>query len=697
MPPLVKNTELRTRPASGCRTIRHILMLAVLACVETVVYPATTRGAEQAVGVLPVLRTTRAAHNLTIEEAAKGYPIRLQAVVTYYDPAPDPANTVLFISDATGSIYVSLAAMPVTALRPGQLVEVTGVSGPGDFAPVISHAAAHVLAPFHLPKAATAVNMADLLTGEYDSQWVEVEGVVHAAHTIDGRLYLDLAMRGGNITAIARRDLGAGGFAEADSLVDASVRLRGNAGTMFNNQRQMTGAHILFPGLETVTVEDAAPVHPYDEPVERIGDLLHYASASGLQHRVHVQGTVTLQWPGHLVCIEDGNHGLCAQIEQKDPLRVGDKIDLLGFATIGAFTPTLVDATYQPALGGQAASPAVIDADSVLSSANDARLVTMEGRLIGHDRSATDPTIVLSSGKNVFSAIFPAVYAAQSLKLGDGSLLRVTGICSMQSDGSKWDSTSGFPIATSFKILVNGPSDVAVLQRPSWWNAAHTLRVLACALVLTLLALLRVMILGRRIRLQNLTIQDSEEKFRHLASHDGLTQLPNRASILSSLQQALDQAQEKKTSVCVALIDLDHFKSINDTLGHMAGDEVLRQSAQRLASAIRSTDIVGRYGGEEFLIVFNDMEQDHGTARCEIVRQALCSEPIRWNEQELTITCSIGVAAARTAEFPVPALVSHADNAMYAAKAQGRNRVVSADSLLAEVTVPAIRLVRHGS
>lgn len=695
MAPFDRNTEMSACGNRPRRSTWHTSLLAAVAGMGMMVCPAMLV-AEQSGRVLPVLTTTRAAHNLTIEEASKGYPVHLQAVVTYYDPADNPSNIVLFVSDATGSIYVALAAMPGAGLKPGQLVEITGQSGPGQFAPVVSHARVDALAQSHLPEVAAAVNMADLLTGEHDSQWVEVEGVVHAVHTIDERLYLDLALRGGNITAIARRDLGTPGFAGAEALVDASVRLRGNAGTMFNNQRQMTGAHILFPGLETVTVQEAAPVHPYDQPVEKIGDLLHYSSAAGLHHRVHVRGAVTLQWPGHVVCIEDADHGLCAQIEQTDRLRVGEKIDLLGFAMIGAFTPTLVDATYQLALGGQATAAAVVDADNVLSSENDARLVSIEGRLIGHDRSATDPTIVLASGKNVFSAIFPAAYAAQSLQLVDGSLLRVTGICSMQSDGSKWDSRSGFPIATSFRVLVNGPADVAVLRLPSWWNAAHTLRVMDFALMLTLLALLRVIMLGRRIRRQSQTIRDSEERFRHLASHDGLTQLPNRASILSSLQQALDQAQERKTSVCVALIDLDHFKSINDTLGHLAGDEVLRQSAMRLASAIRSTDVVGRYGGEEFLIVFNDMEQEHGTARCEIVRQALCSEPIRWKEQDLTITCSIGVAAARTPEYPVPALVSSADNAMYAAKAQGRNRVVSADSLLlADGEGATIRFARH--
>jgi diguanylate cyclase (GGDEF)-like protein len=150
---------------------------------------------------------------------------------------------------------------------------------------------------------------------------------------------------------------------------------------------------------------------------------------------------------------------------------------------------------------------------------------------------------------------------------------------------------------------------------------------------------------------------------------------------LSSLDAALARARLRNSSVCVALIDLDHFKNINDTFGHVAGDEVLREAARRLSSAIRSTDAIGRYGGEEFLIVFNEMEPDHGLARSELVRQALCQWPVRWEGKEIAVTCSIGVAASEADYDSASALVSSADHAMYAAKMRGRNRVVSASEL----------------
>jgi diguanylate cyclase (GGDEF)-like protein len=118
----------------------------------------------------------------------------------------------------------------------------------------------------------------------------------------------------------------------------------------------------------------------------------------------------------------------------------------------------------------------------------------------------------------------------------------------------------------------------------------------------------------------------------------------------------------------------------------LAGDEVLRESARRLASSIRSTDAIGRYGGEEFLIVFREMEQENGIARGEIMRRTLCEDPIRWEGKDLTITCSIGVASSRQVSASLPALIAIADRAMYAAKSQGRNRVVGAQPDLEELT-----------
>jgi diguanylate cyclase (GGDEF)-like protein len=125
------------------------------------------------------------------------------------------------------------------------------------------------------------------------------------------------------------------------------------------------------------------------------------------------------------------------------------------------------------------------------------------------------------------------------------------------------------------------------------------------------------------------------------------------------------------------MADLDHFKRVNDTYGHMAGDEVLRDAARRIQSGLRSYDAVGRYGGEEFLMVLPGCDCDSGAAQAERLRQTLCGEPFRWGGVTLRVTCSLGVSwAVAPAPEDADALVRSADEALYIAKNDGRNRIV---------------------
>jgi diguanylate cyclase (GGDEF)-like protein len=668
---------------------------------------AISLGAAQTSARLPVITLARAAHRLTMKDAAERYPVRLRATVTYYDPSPTPAHSILFVSDDSGGVFVLLAANSKIPLTAGDVVDVTGVSGPGNFAPVVDLATVEKISSGHLPDLAPRVGLTELLTAKYDSQWVELEGVVRAVRMTQRHIYLELKLRDGDITAMTFKRSDAENQAMARSLVDATITIRGVAGAMFNEQRQMTGAHLIFPGIEVIHVEDPPPSDPFAARVEGVDGLLHFSSISELQHRVHVQGTATLQWPGQLVCIDDHGHGLCAQTDLGPDIRRGQPVDLVGFPAIGAFTPTLLNATYRvggaPTHNVRTPKGIAITAEQALGGSYDAQLVSIEAKLIGHDRAAREPTLVLSSGNSVFLATLPLKYASQDLALQEGSHLRVTGICSIISDGSRKDPHSGFPVPGAFQLLRGSPADVEVIEAPSWWNASHTMHALELALLVVVGAFCGVLILSQRVKRQTNMIRDSEERFRHLATHDSLTQLPNRASVLQALEQALQATRGNESSVCIALIDLDHFKQINDTLGHPAGDEVLRESARRLASSIRSTDAIGRYGGEEFLIVFRGMPPENGMARSEIMRRTLCEDPIRWEGRVLTITCSIGVAFSSGTDITLPALIAAADRAMYLAKAKGRNRVVSAHAELSNSPDesmpdyhPAISLPSHG-
>jgi two-component system cell cycle response regulator len=163
---------------------------------------------------------------------------------------------------------------------------------------------------------------------------------------------------------------------------------------------------------------------------------------------------------------------------------------------------------------------------------------------------------------------------------------------------------------------------------------------------------------------------------RYKATHDALTSLFNRGIIIDLLSRELSRTRREKGCTVVMLGDLDHFKSVNDEYGHIVGDEVLREVAQRLLASVRSYDFVGRYGGEEFLVVLNNCDPSHAVARAEEVRNGVAKQSVQTMRGPLTITMSLGVLTSRDWDIHlVEDILIEADSALYQAKAEGRNCV----------------------
>jgi diguanylate cyclase (GGDEF)-like protein len=624
------------------------------------------------------LTTAHAAHSLSPAEARRAYPVHLRAVVTYYDPYIDPRHTALFVHDATGAIFVLLSSPLPFPVSTGMLVDVAGVTASGDFAPIIDKASVRVIGAFHLPRTAPRVSLTQLLTGTYDGQWVEVEGIVHSVQKFGSNANLDIAVADGSLIATTLTEQGK----DYSRLVDAKVRIHANAAPVFNRNLQMTGVRLFFPDLGEVSIEEPAVAEPYALPLLPIDGLLRYTANIAVRHREHVRGRVSLQWPGRSLCIQDTGHGLCVQTSQTTSLAPGELADIAGFPAVGGLTPTLTHAVFRSAGRAQPVPATSVTAEQALHGEQDARLVRIEGKLIGNDRAAQDPTMVLSAGKFLFQVVLPERSAIRANPAWEeGSTLQITGICSVQLAAPE-AIREGFSIPASFRILLRSAADVVVLQRPSWWSAAHLLPVLAVVLAVTLGVLGWVVVLRHRIARQTAVIREQSATFRRLSLQDGLTGIANRRRFDESLETEFAKASRTMTPVSLLIVDIDHFKSLNDRYGHQHGDECLVRVAHALASAslTATTDLLARYGGEEFGVILPGCDEPGAVTRAERMRVAVLDLSIANAASPFDECLSISIGAATMVPVsgtPTASLIQMADRALYQSKQQGRNRTTS--------------------
>ncbi|HEX8565790.1 MAG TPA: EAL domain-containing protein [Pyrinomonadaceae bacterium] len=191
---------------------------------------------------------------------------------------------------------------------------------------------------------------------------------------------------------------------------------------------------------------------------------------------------------------------------------------------------------------------------------------------------------------------------------------------------------------------------------------------------------------------QDVTLRkNAEDKLRHDASHDALTGLPNRASYTRKLEQALERSKETGKLIAVLFLDLDGFKLVNDSLGHVVGDDLLKGTAARLLECLRGRDTVARLGGDEFTILLEDLPDISQAVRvAERIKQRL-SEPFELAGQEIFIGTSIGIATSEIAYADTSEILRDADAAMYQAKARGKGCYVVFDQ---EMYANASRLLR---
>ena len=662
---------------------------------------------------LPVLHTAREVHVLPRAEAARGYPVHLErAQVTFFQTQPGG----LFLMDATDGIFADIRGDQVPNLRAGDFVSVDGVSGSGDVAPVILHTEIRILSHGTLPDA-PLVSFDRVATGAWDARWVAIEGIVRSVrrptvttaydgHAASSHFNIILTLASGS-DLVDVITLNPGGE-DYSSLVDAKVRLRAAVGSRFNQRKQLIGVHLYMPDFSFVQMEEPAPGDPFALPVTDTAGVMRL-DASEPGHRVHIHGVVTSTWGTEQFSVMDDKHGIFVHTDAPVSVNVGDIVDAVGFPTVGDYTSVLDDSLYRSSGRMAPPLPVVLKAAEAIEGAHDAEPVQIDGQLLYKSRTPSEQDLLLTDNGITFWAALPAeALEGFPADLRPGSRLRISGICYIEVTPNK--------TPKALKILLQSPANVVVLEQPSWWTPLHTWVFAGLLSTVVLVVIAWNVGLRKRVRAQTRTIREqleeahmlrlqaeaahqeksaslanvlslqkdllaAQEKLRYQATHDVLTGVWNRGALLDLLRSEIERGIRTNSPIGILMLDVDHFKPVNDTRGHLVGDAVLKEVAQRIAHATRPYDVVGRYGGEEFLVVLPACDREQTESSAERIRAAIASVPFLAAGGEISLTVSIGATVAGECHQTETELLSLADLALYEAKSAGRNCTVVRTSL----------------
>ena len=227
------------------------------------------------------------------------------------------------------------------------------------------------------------------------------------------------------------------------------------------------------------------------------------------------------------------------------------------------------------------------------------------------------------------------------------------------------------PVEAVLEVYTDVTALVARMERSQWTILAAVLGAMAAIYLVMQLILARYQ---RLLREQERSRAEQEERIRHQAYHDSLTGLPNRASFAEHLDEAMRRAKRAGWPLALLFLDLDLFKRVNDSLGHDAGDRLLRVAAERIRRAVREADMLFRMGGDEFTVLLEDVRGPEEAAMVASRVLEAMAEPLQLQHHEIAVTASIGIALYPRDDVAPERLVKSADTAMYRAKELGRNR-----------------------
>jgi signal transduction histidine kinase/CheY-like chemotaxis protein len=439
-----------------------------------------------------VLTKIRQFHRLTGLEARREYALHVRGTVTYFDPV----SHNMFVQDDTEGTYVFTNGIQrLPALRTGDEVDITGVTFPGDFAPTIGKPSIRVLGRGRMP-APLDVDVEDIFLGNQDSQWVELEGVIHGLDSVLDHALITVTWGSRTFKAhiVGLRIL-------PERFRGARVRLRGVAGALFNQRRQLLGIQLFVPSMEYVTVLEAAPADPFSLPARAINELLEFSPGARTDRLTHVRGLVTLSAPLGPTWIRGTGGALTIRDHTFVRLAPGDVVDAVGFPEEGPFSPEMHDAVLKRIGGAPQPVPTPVTADEAREGNYDSELVSIDAILTDQITDAAEQVLHLQSGRTSFTARISARPGMPALT--DGAVLRVAGICSVEVDTSH-----DIVVPRNFTLRMRSPADIVIVRPAPWWTPERTFYALGLTLGAVLLAFAWVVVLRRRVHRQTRVIAE---------------------------------------------------------------------------------------------------------------------------------------------------------------------------------------------